>query len=62
VFSASTVGTLLPTTSVNPYTGHVNTHAEVAAGLSGFVELCYFAPRSARHRICGVARALRREG
>ena len=41
VFSASAVGVLLATTTLNPYTGHVNTHAEVAAGLSGFVELCY---------------------
>lgn len=41
VFSASTVNALLTTTSVNPYTSHVNTNAEVAAGLSGFVELCY---------------------
>ena len=41
VFSASTFGALLATTPVNPFTGHVNTHAEVAAGLSGFVELCY---------------------
>jgi hypothetical protein len=41
VFSASTFGALLATTPVNPFTAHVNTHAEVAAGLSGFVELCY---------------------
>jgi non-heme chloroperoxidase len=41
VFSAATVSALLGTTPVNPYTGHINTHAEVAAGLSGFVELCY---------------------
>jgi len=41
VFSAATFGALLATTPLNPFTGHVNTHAEVAAGLSGFVELCY---------------------
>jgi non-heme chloroperoxidase len=41
VFSNSTVGALLGTTLVNPFTGHVNTHAEIAAGLSAFVELCY---------------------
>lgn len=41
VFSGSTFGALLATTPVNPFTGHVNTHAEVAAGLTGFVELCY---------------------
>jgi len=41
VFSAATFGALLATTPVNPFTGRVNTHGEVAAGLSGFVELCY---------------------
>ena len=41
VFSQATFGALLATTPLNPFTGHVNTHAEVAAGLSGFVELCY---------------------
>jgi non-heme chloroperoxidase len=41
VFSGATFGALLATTPVNPFSGHVNTHAEIAAGLSGFVELCY---------------------
>lgn len=41
VFSGSTIGLLVATTPVNPFSGHVNTHAEVAAGLSGFVELCH---------------------
>ena len=41
VFSAATFGALLGTTTLNPFTAHVNTHAEIAAGLSGFVELCY---------------------
>ena len=41
VFSNATVGALLATTSVNPFTAHVNTHAEIAAGLTGFVELCH---------------------
>lgn len=41
VFGNSTIGALLSTTTVNPFTGHVNTHAEIAAGLTGFVELCY---------------------
>jgi len=41
VFSNATIGALLATTTVNPFSGHVNTHAEIAAGLSGFVELCY---------------------
>ena len=30
----------LATTTLNPFSGHVNTNAEIAAGLSGFVELC----------------------
>ena len=41
VFSNATIGALLSTTTVNPFTGHVNTAAEVAAGLSSFVELCF---------------------
>lgn len=41
VFSGATFGALVTTTPVNPFTSHVNTHAEIAAGLSGFVELCY---------------------
>jgi len=41
VFSGATIGALLATTTLNPFSGHVNTHAEIAAGLSGFVELCY---------------------
>lgn len=41
VFSGATIGTLVGTTTVNPFNGHVNTHSEIAAGLSGFVELCY---------------------
>lgn len=41
VFSAATFGALVTTTPVNPFTGHTNTHAEIAAGLSGFVELCW---------------------
>ena len=40
VFSNATIGALLATTTLNPFSGHVNTHAEIAAGLSGFVELC----------------------
>lgn len=41
VFSAATFGALVQTTPVNPFTAHVNTHAEIAAGLAGFVELCF---------------------
>ena len=41
VFSNATIGALLSTTTLNPFSGHVNTHAEIAAGLTGFVELCY---------------------
>lgn len=41
VFSNATIGQLIATTTVNPFSGHVNTNAEIAAGLSGFVELCY---------------------
>jgi len=41
VFSAATIGALLATTTLNPFSGHVNTNVEVAAGLAGFVELCH---------------------
>jgi non-heme chloroperoxidase len=41
VFSAASIATLLKTTPLNPYTGEHNSHAEIAAGLTGFVELCY---------------------
>lgn len=41
VFSGATFGALGATTTVHPASGHVNTHAEIAAGLSAFVELCY---------------------
>ena len=41
VFSNATIDALLSTTTLNPFSGHVNTHAEIAAGLTGFVELCY---------------------
>ena len=41
VFSGATFEALLATTTLNPFTSHVNTNAEIAAGLSGFVELCY---------------------
>jgi pimeloyl-ACP methyl ester carboxylesterase len=41
VFSAATLGALVGTTSVNPMTGLPNTHAQIAAGLSSFVELCF---------------------
>jgi len=34
VFSAATFGALLSTTTLNPFTAHVNTHAEVATGLA----------------------------
>lgn len=40
-FSGATFGALGATTTVHPASGHVNTHAEIAAGLSAFVELCY---------------------
>lgn len=41
VFSGATFAALLGTTPVNVMNGHVNTHAEIAAGLAGFVELCH---------------------
>jgi pimeloyl-ACP methyl ester carboxylesterase len=41
VFSGATLGALVGTTKVNPLTGHVNTNAEIASGLSAFVELCF---------------------
>jgi non-heme chloroperoxidase len=41
VFSAATFGALVPTLPANPFNGHVNTHAEIAAGLCSFVELCF---------------------
>lgn len=41
VFTAATFGALAATTPANLFTGHVNSHAEIAAGLSGFVELCW---------------------
>jgi non-heme chloroperoxidase len=41
VFSAAAIATLLKTTPFNPYTGELNSHADIAAGLTGFVELCY---------------------
>jgi non-heme chloroperoxidase len=47
VFSGATLGALVGTTTVNPLTGHANTNAEIASGLSAFVELC-FADATAR--------------
>lgn len=41
VFSAAAIAALLKTTPLNPYTGERNSHADIAAGLTGFVELCY---------------------
>lgn len=41
VFSGATLGALVGTTSVNPMTGQANTHVQIAAGLTGFVELCF---------------------
>lgn len=41
VFSAATFGALAATTPVNLFTGQVNGHGEIAAGLGGFVELCH---------------------
>ena len=41
VFSAGAITTLLKTTPINPYTGELNSHTDIAAGLTGFVELCY---------------------
>jgi non-heme chloroperoxidase len=41
VFSGATLGALVGTTSVNPITGQPNTHAQIAAGLTSFVELCF---------------------
>ena len=41
VFSAAAITTLLKTTPLNPYTGELNSHADIAAGLTGFVELCH---------------------
>lgn len=41
VFSGATFAALLGTTPVNVANGHVNTNAEIAAGLGAFVDLCY---------------------
>ena len=41
VFSNAAIGALVATTTVNPLSGHINTHAEIASGLCGFVQVCY---------------------
>jgi non-heme chloroperoxidase len=41
VFSAATFGALVPSLPANPFNGHANSHAEIAAGLCSFVELCF---------------------